>query len=238
MSSLLSRAFLPLALVLSLASPSLAAALTGVITKVADGDTVTIQADGKTEKVRLIGIDAPESAQRPWGPKATEFTKKLALGKNARIEMDVTARDKYGRLLGYLYVGDTFVNLELVRQGYAQVYTYPPNVAHTEKFVAAQREAREKGLNIWHATNGLMESPSDFRKGGQSKQIREDVQHLKESKSKAKPKPETKAQMVSINNKSRKYHIPSCRYFDCGNCVTVPLAEAQAMGGVPCKVCQ
>ena len=237
MNALLSRALLPLALVLSLVSPAFAAALTGVITKVADGDTVTIKADGKEERVRLIGIDAPETAQRPWGPKATEFTKKLALGKNARVEMDVTARDKYGRLLGYLYVGDTFVNLELVRQGFAQVYTYPPNVAHTEKFVAAQQEAREQGLNIWHATNGLTESPSDFRKGGsKSKQIRSDVQHLKESK--AQPKPEKSVQMVSINSKSRKYHISTCRYYDCKNCVTVPLSEAKAMGGVPCKVCQ
>lgn len=166
---------------------------------------------------------------------ATEFTKKLAMGKNARVEMDITARDKYGRLLGYLYVGDTFVNLELVRQGYSQVYTYPPNVAHTDKFVAAQREAREKGLNIWDRQNGLTESPSDFRKGGKSKQIRSDVQHLKESKSTATA--DAGASMVSINSKCRKYHEPSCRYYDCGNCVTVPLAEAQAMGGVPCKVC-
>lgn len=99
---LLTRFLLPVLLALSLASPAFAEALTGIITKVADGDTVTIQANGKTERVRLIGIDAPESAQRPWGPKATEFTKKLALGKSARVEMDVTPRDKYGRLLGYL----------------------------------------------------------------------------------------------------------------------------------------
>ena len=236
MNTLLSRFLFPVVLLLSLASPSFAEVITGVVTKVADGDTVTIKANGKEERVRLIGIDAPESAQRPWGPKATEFTRKLAQGKSARVEMDVTSRDKYGRLLGYLYVGDTFVNLELVRQGYAQVYTYPPNVTHTEKFVAAQREARENGLNIWHATNGLTESPSDFRKGGKAKQIRADVQHLKEGKAKAKP--EKSVQMVSINSKTRKYHIPSCRYYDCKNCVTVPLSEAQAMGGIPCKVCQ
>lgn len=70
---------------------------------------------------------------------------------NVRVGMDVTSRDKFGHLLGYLFVGDTFVYMELVRQGYAQAYTYPPNVTHTEKFLAAQREAREKGLNIWHA---------------------------------------------------------------------------------------
>lgn len=101
--------------------------------------------------------------------------------------------------------------------------------------MAAQREARENGLNIWHATNGLTESPSDFRKGGsKSKQIRADVQELKEAK--AKPKPEKGAQMVSINSKTGKYHEPGCRYYGCKNCVTVTISEAQARG-VPCKVC-
>lgn len=153
-------------LVALLALPSHALTLTGKVVKVADGDTLTILVDGQKERIRLVGIDTPEKKQPVWGPAAKDFTTRLAMGKTVRVETDVEERDRYGRVLGYVYVGKTFLNLELVRQGYAMLYTSPPNVAHTDEFLAAQREARAAGRNIWNAKTGLTETPYEFRHKG------------------------------------------------------------------------
>ncbi len=103
------------------------------VTRVIDGDTIEIFLDGKTEKVRLIGIDTPEKG-KPYFNEATEKTKELCLGKEVRLEKDVSEKDRYDRLLRYVYVGDLFVNAELVKQGYASAYTYPPDVKYSELF--------------------------------------------------------------------------------------------------------
>ncbi len=139
------------------------AGFTGRVVRVTDGDTVVVRSGDRDERIRLLGIDAPEHKQAPWGPRAAEFVRKLASGKAARVETDVQTRDRYGRLLGYLYVDGKFVNLEIVRQGYAMLYTSPPNVAHSEEFLAAQREAREAGRNIWSPSDGLTETPYEYR---------------------------------------------------------------------------
>ena len=78
-----------------------------------------------------------------------EANRRLVAGRRVRLETDVQARDRYGRLLAYVWVGDVMVNAELVRQGYAQVMTVPPNVRHQELFVKLQREAREAGRGLW-----------------------------------------------------------------------------------------
>lgn len=155
-----------LLLVALLALPGHALTLTGKVIKVADGDTLTILVDGQKERIRLVGIDTPEKKQPVWGPRTKDFTTRLAMGKTVRVETDVEERDRYGRVLGYVYVGKTFLNLELVRQGYAMLYTSPPNVAHTDAFLAAQREAREAGRNIWHPKDGLTQTPYEFRHKG------------------------------------------------------------------------
>src|SRR5690606_2293302 len=132
----------------------------------ADGDTITVRLRGleRTEKVRLLGIDAPEvgrgrdPGQEPWGGRAAAFARQLCLHKTVRIETDVQARDRYRRLLGYVYVGNTFVNLELVKAGHATVLTYPPNVRHVDAFVAAQRAAQAAGRGIWAPHDPLPES--------------------------------------------------------------------------------
>ncbi len=135
------------------------------IEKVYDGDTLRMD-NGK--KIRLIGIDCPESQHNQklkkdssrsrqnvddmikMGKEAAFFTKKLALGKRARLEYDARRKDKYGRDLAYVYLEDgTFLNAEIVRQGYASVLTVPPNVKHAEKFQQYYRQAREKKLGLW-----------------------------------------------------------------------------------------
>ena len=129
---------------------------------VVDGDTVDMIIDGVNERVRLIGIDTPETKKENtpiqcFGPEATAFTQSLLPeGTPVYLERDVEARDIYGRLLAYAYRVDTgtFVNLELVRQGYAHTLTSPPNVAHTAEFVDAARAAEAANVGLWAQCNG------------------------------------------------------------------------------------
>lgn len=122
------------------------------VARVVDGDTIEIEGG---EKVRLIGVNTPETKdpRKPveyFGQEAYEFTKSLLEGKDVYLEYDVEKTDRYGRILAYIYLADgTFVNAELVKQGYAQVMTIPPNVKYADLFVELQREAREADKGLW-----------------------------------------------------------------------------------------
>ncbi|MCD6062641.1 MAG: nuclease (SNase protein) [Flavipsychrobacter sp.] len=123
------------------------------VTKVIDGDTFWI--DDK-EKVRLIGVDAPESRNTGrkkigyYGKEAKAFLKSYLMGKRVELKYDVTRTDRYQRTLAYVYLEDgTFLNAELVKLGYAMVYTVPPNVKYADDFLELQREARENGRGLW-----------------------------------------------------------------------------------------
>lgn len=142
------------------------------VTEINDGDTVTIITGGflgffvKTERVRLIGIDAPELAQEPWGRRAKNHLKKLIKESDwqVKIELDVQHRDRYGRILAYLWDKQgRMLNYMMVRDGYAVVYTVPPNVKYAEWLLQAQRLAREEKKGIW-GKDGLTEAPSEWRK--------------------------------------------------------------------------
>lgn len=205
-----------------------------------DGDTITVKLqDGKTEKVRLLGVDTAEMAQGTWGIRARDFTRRLIVGKPIRLAFDVQQRDRYGRLLGYVYTRDgAFLNLELIKQGYAMLLTYAPNVAHVDAFTAAQREAREARRGIWSHEDGLVQSPHDFRHRNDSSVLRS---HGDGGRSKAASRTAKASAAaggsVSLNSHSLKYHEPGCRYFGCGNCEPTSLEQANARGGVPCKLC-
>lgn len=123
-------------------------------TRVVDGDTIVVDIDGKEYKVRYIGIDTPETVHpsKPvgyFGKEASAKNKELALNKKVQLEKDITDKDKYGRLLRYVYVDDIMVNEELVRLGYATAYTYPPDVKYVYKFLQAEREARAAKRGLW-----------------------------------------------------------------------------------------
>lgn len=136
------------------------------VVEVNDGDTITIVLDGKTEKVRLIGIDAPELDQRPWGQKAKKHLGELLKSSQwtVSLEFDVDKRDKYGRLLCYVWTPDgMMLNSQMLKDGYAMLYTIPPNVQHVDELTKAQHEAQEKKLGIW-GNRGLKEVPSEYRK--------------------------------------------------------------------------
>ena len=142
-------------------------AATGVpVIRVHDGDTISVIADAEKEKVRLIGIDTPELGQGPWGKEAKKYLETLldASGRRVRLEFDVTRRDKYGRLLAYVWTENgELVNLLMVRSGHAVVYTIPPDVRYTNELRQAQKEARKMKLGIW-GEGGLEEMPSDYRR--------------------------------------------------------------------------
>jgi micrococcal nuclease len=113
-----------------------------------------VELQGRRERVRYLGIDTPETKHptrgvEPYGPEAAEANRRLVQGRLVRLEFDVQPRDQYGRLLAYVYVGEVMVNAELVRQGYALLSTYPPNVTHEALFVRLQREAREAKRGLW-----------------------------------------------------------------------------------------
>ncbi|GAB7386765.1 thermonuclease family protein [Bacillaceae bacterium] len=122
------------------------------VERVVDGDTFVIEGG---ERVRLIGVDTPESVKpnhpvEPYGKEAKAFTKRMLEGKRVRLEFDVAERDRYGRLLAYVYLEDgTFYNLLLVEEGYGKVLTVPPNVEHAEEFVEAERRARQEEKGLW-----------------------------------------------------------------------------------------
>jgi len=135
------------------------------VTRVIDGDTLQIS---NGEKVRLIGVDTPEArynsklvrdARRSGkdmkviealGRRASSFTKKLCAGRNVRLDFDVEKRDKYKRLLAYVYLEDgTFVNAKIVEEGYGEVMTVPPNVKFADTFAKLQKEARENNRGLW-----------------------------------------------------------------------------------------
>jgi len=120
---------------------------------VVDGDTILLT---NGERVRYIGINTPETKHphKPveyFGREAYEYNKRLVEEKWVRLEFDIEKRDKYARLLAYVYQGDIFVNAKLVEEGFAQVYTFPPNLKHQELFIRLQRQARENDRGLWEA---------------------------------------------------------------------------------------
>jgi micrococcal nuclease len=136
------------------------------VISVADGDTVTVMVSSKEEKVRLIGIDAPELGQKPWGAESKKYLESLmnSSGSRVRLEYDVDKRDKYGRILAYLWTIDgLLVNLSIVKNGQAMLYTFPPNVKYVNELKAAQAEARNKRLGIWSG-EGMKQRPNDYRR--------------------------------------------------------------------------
>jgi micrococcal nuclease len=166
--SIFSKRFLPILIVLFFASP-LQAVDSFKVLRVVDGDTLKVDFRGEEESIRLIGIDAPESkpnkkakndVQRSgedldtivaMGKEATKYVKTLVKpGISVKIEFDVQKRDKYRRLLGYVCLPDgRMLNEDVVRAGYANLMTIPPNVRYQERFLKAYREARENRKGLW-----------------------------------------------------------------------------------------
>jgi micrococcal nuclease len=128
------------------------------VLRVVDGDTIRVRLDGHIERVRYIGVDTPESV-KPGTPvqcfakRAAAANAALVAGRSVRIVGDVEQRDRYGRLLAYVYrePDGTFVNAQLVRDGYARTLTIAPNMAHARQLAQLARTARTSGRGLWTA---------------------------------------------------------------------------------------
>jgi micrococcal nuclease len=139
------------------------------ISRVIDGDTLEL-ANG--QRVRLIGIDTPEMYKskklyrdarkskqdlqtiQELGKSSYAFTRKLAEGKRARLEFDVEKRDRYGRSLAYVFIKsddseEIFLNAEIIKQGYASLMTFPPNIKYVDLFRRLYRQAQEQNRGLW-----------------------------------------------------------------------------------------
>jgi len=187
---------------------------TAYVKRVIDGDTIEVDLNGKAYKVRYIGINSPEYNQ-PFGDEATQANSSLVSGKTVILEKDVSETDKYGRLLRYVYVGNLFVNAHLVKFGWAQASTYPPDVKYSDLFVSLEREARENNLGCWFIPEETEEEP---------------------------PPPTEEEKMFVGSKKSDVYHYPNCRYVKKilpENIIWFSSVEdAKAHRYRPCKVCK
>ncbi|UPZ34822.1 thermonuclease family protein [Sphingobacterium sp. PCS056] len=130
------------------------------VKRVIDGDTfVIVDRQHQDVKVRLIGVDAPETRKtrkKPvgyYGQESKAYLKKLIDQKTVQLVFDVGKKDQYGRWLSYVYVNRTFVNADLVKKGYAVTYTVPPNVKYAEYFVKLEQKARIQEMGLWKYKN-------------------------------------------------------------------------------------
>jgi micrococcal nuclease len=160
------------------------------VLRVIDGDTILVNTIGK---VRYIGVNTPETHHPTkgveyYGREACAANQRLVSGKRVRLEYDVQPKDKYGRTLAYVYVGKTFVNAKLVKDGYAQVMTIPPNVKHAGYFRTLQRQAKVKGKGLWGKRAGA------------------------ETRVTAIPAKENATVIYWVNTKSQKFHRPECQW--------------------------
>lgn len=197
------------------------------VTRTIDGDTIEVLIDGNTEKIRLIGIDTPESVHPdqsknvPEGKIASEFTKSKLEGKQVAIELDVEERDRYGRLLAYVWIDNVMFNKTLLSEGLAQVSTYPPNVKYVDDFLALEKQARENSVGLW------------------SQQVATTAPVVSE------PQPQASTvnnEMTYIGNRNtKKFHYPTCssvNQMNESNKVSLSSRnEAVNNGYVACKRC-
>lgn len=126
------------------------------VIKVSDGDTIHVTYQGHDERVRLIGVDTPEVSwyggqAECFGEQAGLYTRGRLDGKRVRLEFDVELRDRHGRLLAYVFLGNELYNLTLVQLGYATADRVPPDTARATVFADAEREAKASERGLWAA---------------------------------------------------------------------------------------
>lgn len=184
------------------------------VVKVIDGDTVKIKlSNGNEETVRLLLVDTPETVHptksvQPFGPEASQFAKELMpANSEVEVELGISERDKYGRLLAYFYVDGKMVNKLLLEKGLARVaYVYAPNTKYVDEFEAIQKKAQTKEVGIWSIENYVTS------------------RGFNDTETKTKPKPQTPVTenkactepsiKGNINSNGEKiYHIPSGQYY-------------------------
>jgi micrococcal nuclease len=186
-----------------------------LVTNVVDGDTIDVEIEGVEYRLRYIGIDTPETVdpRRPvgcLGPEASAYNRQLVEGRTVGLEKDVSETDQFGRLLRYVWLpaeatpsGQAeMVNAVLVREGYAQASTYPPDVKHQDLFLQLQSEARLARRGLWGdvCTSPV---PTAVPTGGSAGQC----------EFSGTTEPVIKGN-ISTNSGERIYHVPGQEYYD------------------------
>lgn len=150
--------------------PGYGKTLEGRVLRVFDGDTLLIRVEGVEEHVRLREIDAPEvtnrrqKGQEPWGGRAKHYLQGIIQGKRVRLEIeDHDVRDKYHRILAYVFFDGLMINRAMVQSGNAFYYPSPGPGKYSRILESAEMDARRKGVGIWDRKNGLKERPAQFR---------------------------------------------------------------------------
>lgn len=124
------------------------------VLRVVDGDTIVVDFNDTKERVRFIGVDTPETVhpelgEEPFGKEASDYTKQRLEGQTIELEFDVQERDQYGRLLAYIWIGNEHLNATMLKEGYATLSTWPPNVKYVDEFTQYQKQAREAQKGLW-----------------------------------------------------------------------------------------
>ena len=217
-------------LILALAIPISAwaeqAAWQGKVVGVSDGDTITVMHHGKGERIRLYGIDCPEKKQA-FCKRAKQFTSNMVFGKI--VEVRPVTTDRYGRTIGWVYVNGNCLNEDLLKAGLAWHYKRYSSEKHLAEF---EVEARRTRAGLWIDPNPI--SPWSFRRGATM---------LTTDNPKITIRSQTWVDQKQIlyhgNVKSKKFHRPSCRFYNCRNCTANFHSREEAIraGYVPCRVC-
>jgi micrococcal nuclease len=130
--------------------------VTAKVVRVVDGDTIEVSIDGSIDGVRYIGVDTPETVKpgdpvECYGPEASDYNHQLVDGETVRLVFDHELRDIYGRLLAYVFVGNDFINEDLVRGGYARTLEIEPNTTRADHLAEVAGQAGEAGRGLWSA---------------------------------------------------------------------------------------
>ncbi|PIR43383.1 nuclease [candidate division WWE3 bacterium CG10_big_fil_rev_8_21_14_0_10_32_10] len=178
-----------------------------IVARVVDGDTIEIEGG---QKVRYIGIDTPETVHPDkgvecYGKEASDKNKTLVENKKIRLEKDVSETDSYGRLLRYIYLEDgTFVNLLLVKEGFARSSTYPPDVKHQETLKSAEQEARASKIGLWASDTC----------SGTTTQVQPNTTNQNQTNTPQQTNECVIKGNISTNNEEKIYHMPGQQYYD------------------------
>lgn len=191
---------------------------TGQVVGVSDGDTITVMHHDKGERIRLYGIDCPEKKQ-PFGKRAKQFTSNMVFGKIVEVSPGTT--DRYGRTIAWVYVNGNCLNEELLKAGLAWHYK---RYSSEKRLADLESEAKQGKVGSWSHPKPI--APWDFRRG--KKTVTGQTQT------------DRKSLTYHGNVKSKKFHRPSCRYYNCGNCTATFNSRGEAIqaGYVPCKICR
>jgi len=207
-----------------------ASAWEGKVFGVADGDTVTVLSNNNDQiRIRLYGIDAPESAQA-FGAKAKQSLANMVFGKVVRVEEK--DRDRYGRVVARLYVGSLDVNAEQIRQGMAWVYRHYCRDGFCSGWIGLEAAAKNGGVGLWNDKEPV--PPWDWRRDKRSPSA---VSATGGSPAVAVPSDKL---VYHGNQRSRVFHHPRCKDYQCPNCIIeLPSREeAVRQGFRPCGVCR